>query len=214
MLLQEGRIYGYSTQTLRCDHRNRHLQVRAVDALAALVESNLLSADKRLLQPGADLHSLDSILELQRNWCVVQARGCELVGLLDETRLETTPVIGGYLPGNASLGVVVDEVLLGVKVDGELALGADDLGNIFLAVGHHARGVVVGDPAVPELDDADGVIVVLVLLETWENGDNTVCGDGFGYHIGTEVPQGQVNVVHGHVDEYTARPCSILNEEV
>jgi hypothetical protein len=138
----------------------------------------------------------------------------KLVGLLDETRLESTPVIGGYLSGNASLGVVVDEVLLGVKVDGELALGTDDLGYIFLAVGHHAGSVVVGDPAVPELHDADGVVVVLVLLETWENGDNTVCGNRLGYYVRAEVPQGQVDVVHGHIDEYTARPCSILDEEV
>lgn len=165
------------------------LQVRTVKALAALIEPNLLSADKSFLQPSSDLYGLDRVLKLQRNWCVVQARGCELVGLLDETRLETTPVIGGYLPGNASLGVVVDEVLLGVEVDGELALGADDLGNIFLAVGHHAGSVVVGDPAVPELDDTDSVVVVFVLLETWKNGNNTVCGDGLGYYVGAEVPE-------------------------
>jgi hypothetical protein len=165
------------------------LQVRTVKALAALIESNLLSADKRFLQPSSDLYGLDRVLELQRNRCVVQARGCELVGLLDEARLETTPVIGGYLPGNTSLRVVVDEVLLGVKVDCELALRTDDLSHIFLAVCHHARSVVVGDPAVPELDNTDGVVVVLVLLETWENGDNTVCGDGLGYYIGAEVPE-------------------------
>ena len=85
------------------DVLRRHLQVCAVDTLAAFVKPNLLSADERFLQPSSDLHSLDSVLELQWYRGVVQARRGELIRLLDEARLESTPVVAGYLAGDAGL---------------------------------------------------------------------------------------------------------------
>ena len=94
--------------------------------------------------------------------------------------------------------VVVHQVLLRIEINTELTLCTDDLGNVLLAVRHHTRRIVVRNAAVPEFNDADRVIVVVVLLQAWLGGHDAVGGDRLGYYRWAEIPQCKVNVMDGH----------------
>jgi len=174
---------------------------------------NLLPGHQSLLQVGTDLDGLGRIAQLHGQRRVIQTRSGKLIRLLDKSHLKPTLEVGRHLARDATGMVVVDEVALGVRVDRDLPLRADDLGDVFLPVRHHAGAVVVGDPAAVELDDAHRVVEVVVPLQLGPDGPDAVGGDALGDDVVAEEPQRQVDVVHAHVDEDAAGPGRVLQVE-
>ncbi len=64
-----------------------------------------------------------------------------------------------------------------------------------------------------ELDDPNGVIVVVVFTKIGLDGGDAVGGNALGHDVIAEEPEGEIDVVDGHVDEDAAGPCSVLDEE-
>lgn len=190
-----------------------YLESGLVLAVALLVEEDLLPRDKRLLQRSSDAHGLHGALELQRHGRVLQARCCELVGLGDERILEPVVVVLGHLAANTRAVVDVDQVERRLRVHGQLALRTDDLGSIFLAGSHHARGIEVGDFAIVELDEADCVVTVVVLAKIRLHSRDTHGRHGLDLAVLAEEPQGEINVVDRAVHKDSAGKFGVGDEE-
>lgn len=188
-------------------------QSSSLDPPSSLIKPQLFPTNQGLLQPRTNLHGLDGIRQFQRQLAVVQTGRDKLVALPHKRLLEAAVVMRRHLARDASRVVVIDKVCLRVRVDRQLALGADDLGGILLAVGHHAAAVVIGDLARVELDDAHGVVVVVVLFQVRLHGRDAVRGNGFGDDVVAEEPEGEVDVVHCHVHKHAAGPRGVFDEE-
>lgn len=166
-----------------------YLQLSLLNAPSDLIKVNLLSRSQCLLQGCTNLNCLDSIGQLHRERNVVKAGRRELVGLRDKSSTEASHKVGRDLTSDSASMIKADMVTLGVVVDGELALRADDLGGIFLTMGHHATAVVVSNFTVPEFDNPDGIVIVLVFLKFGLHRSNAVSGDALGNYIVAEEPK-------------------------
>lgn len=196
-------------------YRVYHISLKSClgKTLARLVEEDLLACDQRFLEGSADADCLDGALELQRDRSVLETACREFIGLGDEGVLEAVVVVLGNLATDTGLVEDVDQVQSRLGVHGQLTLGTDDLGGVFLTGGHHARGVEVGNLAVVELHQTDGVVAVVVLAQVGLNGSDTHCGHGLDLAILTEEPQSQVDVMDGAVHEDTTRELGVGDEE-
>lgn len=209
-VVTKTRPISHQAQTVLTPKRKKfdfisHLRVVCplLNLLSLLVEGQLLPRDQRLLQPLANLQSLVCVGNVQRHGLVIQTSSRKLVGLRHKGRLETTVVVSGYIPRDTTVVVVVDQVLLRVQVHRHFTLGTNDLGDILLTVGHHARRVKVGNLATPKLNDTHGVVAVVALAQLWVHCCDAVCGDALGDNVGAKEPQRQVNIVDVAVDKDT-----------
>ena len=109
--------------------------------------------------------------------------------------------------------VDMDQIRHRLGVDGEFALGANDLSTVILAGGHHARAVEIGDAAAVELDDADGVVAVVVFPQLGLHGRDAGADDALDDAVLAEEPQGEIDVVDGAVDEDAAAEFGVGDEE-
>ena len=127
--------------------------------------------------------------------------------------LESAIVITRNLATNASGLVHLDQRALGIGIDSQLAVSADNLSHIVLASSHHARRVEVSHLAAPELDNADTVIHILVLSELGLNSADTHRHNALDDGVLAEVPQSKIDVVDVAIDEDTTTELSVGNEE-
>lgn len=183
------------------------------NTLTSLVEEDLLARDQRFLKGSADADCLDGALELQRDRGVLETAGREFIRLSDECILEAIVVVLGDLATDTVLVEDVDQVQGRLGVNGQLTLGADDFGGVFLAGCHHARGVEVGDFAVMELHQTDGVVPVVMLAQVGLNGGDTHRRHRLDLAVLAEEPQSQVDIVDGAVHEDTTRELGVGDEE-
>ena len=117
------------------------------------------------------------------------------------------------LPVHAPIVKRIHEVNLRLRIDGYFPLRPDDLGGILLPRSHHAGCVEVGELAVVEFDQSDGVVAVVVLAQVWFDGCDSYRGDAFHFAVLPEEPEGQVDVVDGAVDEDPAGELGVGDEE-
>lgn len=174
---------------------------------------DLLPRHQGFLQIGADLNRLGGVAQLHGQGLVVQTGVGEFVRLLDKRLLEPALEVLGHLAGDSAGVVVVNQIALRVGVDRHLAFGADDLGRVLLPMGHHARAVKVGDFSTVELDNADRIVVVVVLFQLGLDSDDAMGRDTLGDDVVSQEPQGQIDVVHRHVDKHSAGPRRVLDVE-
>lgn len=166
-----------------------------------------------LLERTANLDGLDRASQLEGKRVVVEAGSSKLVRLGDEGMLEAAVVVVGDLATNAGGLVHLDEGAGGVGVDGQLALGTDDLSHVVLARGHHTGRVEVGDLATPELDNSDTVVNILVLAQLRLHGGNTGRDDTLDNGVLAEVPEGKIDIVDVAVDEDATAELGVGDEE-
>lgn len=121
------------------------LKVRNLNPLPTPIKLNLLPRNKRLLQRTSNSNSLNSRVQPQRRLSIIQARSSKLIRLGNKRLTEASVIIGGDLAPDAGRLVQVDEVELGLGVDGDFAVCTEDFSAVFLAGGHHAGAVELGD---------------------------------------------------------------------
>lgn len=119
--------------------------MRNFNPLPTLIKLDLLPRNQRLLQRAPNSNSLNSRVQLQRRLSIIQTRSSKLVRLGDKRLAEAPVVVGGNLAPDTGRLVQVDQVELGLGVDGDFAVCAEDFGAVFLAGGHHAGAVELGD---------------------------------------------------------------------
>ena len=84
---------------------------------------------------------------------------------------------------------------MGVAVDDKFTLGTNDLGGVFLAMGHHARTEIISDLAAPELDNTDGIIAVPEFLQSRMHSPDSRCRNRFHGCVIAKEPESEVNIV-------------------
>ena len=165
-----------------------YLQPRNLGPVPTLIKENLLPSNQRLLQRRSNAHRLYRRRQLQRKGGIVEDSSSELVRLGDKRILEAVPVRLRDLAAHTGVVVQVDVVHRRLRVHGQLAARADDLGRVFLSGSHHPRCVEVCDLAVVEFHEADGVVAVVVLAQVWFYCCDADGGDGFDLAVGAEEP--------------------------
>lgn len=117
-------------------------------------------------------------------------------------------------------GVVHSDQIGGrAGVDGQLAVGADDLGGVLLTGGHGAAAEELSDGAAAavELDHRDGVVAVVVATQSGACRRDAHRAQALDRHrtavLVAEEPECQVDVMDGAVDEDAARQLGITDEE-
>lgn len=138
---------------------------RLGDPPADLVEFDPLSCDEALLECATDLHRVDRSRQLHWHFGVIQTTGGELVRLGDERLPEPSVVVGRNLSSDTSVLVDVDQVNLRLGVHRHLALGARDLGAVFLPCRHHTAAEQLCDLSSIELDYPDSIVAVIVFAK-------------------------------------------------
>lgn len=200
-------IYNSSSNSLS------YSKLRLLHPPPRLIEPNLRPRNQTLLQRTPNLDRLHGPRQLHRQPPIIQTGGRELISFRHESLLEPPVIRPRDLPPDPGRFVDGHEVRRRVQVDGQFALRADDLGRVFLARGHHARRVQVGDAAAVELDDADRVVAVVVPAEVGLHGGDAAGDDGLDRRVLAEEPEGEVDVVDGAVDEDAAGELGVGDEE-
>lgn len=165
------------------------------DLLTNVIILNLLPRPQTPLQRLANLDSRNGTSQLERRLLAIQDALRKLIRLGNERLLEAIIVCLRHLFPDTTRLVELDEVLLWVSIDDDLAMRADDFGSVLLAGCHHARGVEVGDFAAVEFYNTDTVVDVAVLCEAGETGVDADRCDTFDDAVLAKVPQREIDVV-------------------
>lgn len=198
--------YTPSAKTLPCPC------LELVQLLSVLVESHNLTSQQSMLQTLSDLHHSDASLQLHRHLLTVQNSIHELIGLQGKCILEPLPVLRLNFVSHTELISENHVVLLRNNIDHQLSIRAGDLRADVVSVSLGPGTVKVRDLTAPKLNDADGVVHIGEILQLGMVLESTRCPAGFGNRV-VEVPEGQIDIVNGAVDKYTAIARRIANEE-
>lgn len=84
---------------------------------------------------------------------------------------------------------------------------------VFLPGSHHAAAEQLRNAAIVELDNAQGIIPVIVLAQFRRDRRDTNRRDGLDHRVLAKEPQGQIDIMDGAVDKDPTRELRVFHEE-
>jgi len=130
-----------------------HSKTRPFNPSPCLIKVDLDPLIQGLLQRTANLHSLQSSRQLQRDLGIVQAHSGELIGLGDQGLLEFAIIVLWDLSPDPIRLIHIHQTPLRISIHRQLPLRLDNFCHIMLSRSHHARKIEVSNLPAPELYD-------------------------------------------------------------
>ena len=178
-----------------------------------LIKPDLLPTNQTFLQCTPDPHGLNRTLQLHRQLPAIQTDGHKFIRFPNERVFKPLIIRRRELPPHSPLLIDIHQIHLRLHVDGQFALGPDNLGRIFLPGGHHPAREEIGDFPSIKLHDPHGIVPVAPFPQSRLHGRDAVGDDGFDFAVLAEEPEGEVDVVDAAVDEDAARVLGVGDEE-
>ena len=145
-------------------------QFRPLHPPSLLVKPYFPPRDHSLLQRTPNPHSRHRALQRNRHIAAIKTTRSKLIRLRHKSVLKPPIIILRNLPPNPLLPMNLHQILRRTHIHSQLPLRANNLRSIFLPRSHHPARIEIRNLPVPELNNANRVVAVVVFPQIGRYG--------------------------------------------